>query len=457
MAIGEAGNLSDNTTFAGEPIQVNFTEHLDDPVIALTGTNIGGNKFALRVIEVLTDPGTGLATGFTFTIDEWENHDGAHPAVETINWFAIEAGTHTLPDGRVIQAGHSDADSNGETVALDPSFTAPPVVLSTVASDRFASNVTSEPSDVTANDFLLRVEEAESQDGVHGLERVGWIAIEAGGDGSAGTASNSNTVNHQWDTYGLGATYSDPIVLAGSQTQNGGDTGTVIFRNLDPDEIDLQFEEDTSTGDDGFHVNETVGIAAFERGLILCFTSGTMIDTPYGPRAVESLKPGDWVLTRDDGPQCLRWTCQDTRSSAELAADPSLAPARIPAGAFGPGCPASDTLVSPQHRLLIASAQTQLLFGEEEVLAPAKALFTSARATEPVTYVHLLFDRHHLITANGMAMESFHPGDMAKSALSPKAREALFAQYPDLRWAPTAWGPTARNCLRRREAQLLAA
>ena len=275
MAIGEAGSLSDNTTFTGEPIQVTFTEALDDPVIALTGTNFGGNKFALRVIEVQTDPVSGLATGFTFTIDEWENHDGAHPAVEDINWFAIESGTHTLPDGRTIQAGYSDADSNGETVDLDPAFNAPPVVLSTVASDRFASNVTSEPSEVTADDFLLRVEEAESQDGVHGLERVGWIAIQAGGDGSAGTASNSNTVNHEWDTYGLGATYTDPIVLASAQTQDGGDTGTVIFRNLDPDEIDLQFEEDTSTGDDGFHVDEVVGIAAFERGLILCFTSGT--------------------------------------------------------------------------------------------------------------------------------------------------------------------------------------
>ncbi len=286
MAIGEAGSLSDNTTFTGEPIQVTFAEALDDPVIALTSTNYGGHKFALRVIEVQTDPGTGLATGFTFTIDEWENHDGAHPAVEDINWIAVEAGTHTLPDGRVIQAGYADADSDGETVALDAAFAAPPVVVSTVASDRFASTVTSEPSDVTADDFLLRVEEAESQDGVHGLERVGWIAIQTGGDATSGTASNADSVNHQWDTYGLGADFADPIVIASAQTQDGRDTGTVIFRNLDAtdDEIDLQFEEDTTTGDDGFHVNEVVGVAAFERGLILCFTAGTRIDTPYGPR-----------------------------------------------------------------------------------------------------------------------------------------------------------------------------
>ncbi len=172
---------------------------------------------------------------------------------------------------------------------------------------------------------------------------------------------------------------------------------------------------------------------------------------------METLQPGDWVLTRDGGPQCLRWTCRDDKSQADLAADPSLAPVRIPAHAFGPGCPTCDTFVSPQHRILVASAQAQLLFGEDEVLAPAKALFRQTTAPTATSYVHLLFEAHHLVTANGLPMESFHPGDMAKSVLTERARESLFALHPDLRWAPDAWGPTARNCLRRREAQLLAA
>ena len=458
MAIGEAGTLSDNTTFTGQPIAVSFTDPIDDPVIALMATNNGGNKFALRVIEVQTDPSTGLATGFTFTIDEWENHDGRHPAVEDINWIAVKSGISTLPDGRKIEAGYTDADSDGEQVGLTPgTFSARPVVLTTVASDRFASHVDSDPSAVTAAGFTLSVEEAESQDGVHGLEQVGWIAIEPGGDGSFGTASNDDTVDSDFDTYDLDATYTDPIVVAETQTLNDPDTGSVIFRNLDPDGIDLRFEEDTSVDNDSGHAPETVGIVAFEQGLILCFTPGTLIDTPHGPRAVETLAEGDQVLTRDAGPQPLIWTCGSDLDAGTLAADPALAPIRIPAHAFGPGMPARDTLVSPQHRLLLTGPRAQLFFGETELLAPAKSLFAPAPRPGATRYIHLLFDRHHIVTANGLPMESFHPGDMAKSALTAHARDQLFTRFPDLRWAPAAWGPTARKSLRFREAALLAA
>ncbi|MFA5582109.1 MAG: Hint domain-containing protein, partial [Paracoccaceae bacterium] len=37
----------------------------------------------------------------------------------------------------------------------------------------------------------------------------------------------------------------------------------------------------------------------------LCFTPGTLIDTPDGPRLVEDLRPGDLVLTADHGAQPL--------------------------------------------------------------------------------------------------------------------------------------------------------
>jgi hypothetical protein len=149
MAIGETGTLSENTTYTGEPISVSFTEPLTDPVVALTATNHGGNKFSLRVIEFQTDA-NGDATGFTFTLDEWENHDGAHPAVEDINWIAIESGTHVLPDGRLIEAGYADADSDGEDVTLAHDFPDTPVVLTTVASDTHAAHVDSDPTAITS-------------------------------------------------------------------------------------------------------------------------------------------------------------------------------------------------------------------------------------------------------------------------------------------------------------------
>ncbi len=58
---------------------------------------------------------------------------------------------------------------------------------------------------------------------------------------------------------------------------------------------------------------------------------------------------------------------------------------------------------------------------------------------------------------NGAATESFHLADMGLSAIGPEAREEVFALFPDLRADISAYGPTARACLRGREARLLAA
>ena len=93
------------------------------------------------------------------------------------------------------------------------------MVLTTVASRpaRLSCGQLTRPK-VGAKGFLtLSVEEAESQDGVHGLEKVGWIAVQPGGDGSAGTASNAGTVDPTGARSGWAATFSDPVVLARNQ------------------------------------------------------------------------------------------------------------------------------------------------------------------------------------------------------------------------------------------------
>ena len=114
---------------------------------------------------------------------------------------------------------------------------------------------------------------------------------------------------------------------------------------------------------------------------VICFTPGTLIDTPAGPRPVEALRPGDRVLTRDDGAQELLWVGSRRMSGARLYALPHLRPVRLGAvrlgavrlraGAFGLLRPAADLLVSPQHRLLVRGAAARALFNEPEVLVQA--------------------------------------------------------------------------------------
>ncbi|WP_022706546.1 Hint domain-containing protein [Paracoccus zeaxanthinifaciens] len=167
-----------------------------------------------------------------------------------------------------------------------------------------------------------------------------------------------------------------------------------------------------------------------------CLTRGTMLRTPAGEVAVETLRPGDLVETLDDGPQPLRLMLSRRIGPVELARHDDLRPVRIAADAMAPGQPAADLHVSPQHRMLVRSRVAARMFGGPEVLVAARKLTelpgidSDERATE-VEYFHLVFDDHQVVFANGAPTESFYPGPMGLAALSPEARAEFEAVFPD--------------------------
>ena len=240
-------------------------------------------------------------------------------------------------------------------------------------------------------------------------------------DGGEGEETGGDTLNFagllEWDDITL--TSNDPGNLAGSATLADG--SVVTFSNIET--------------------------------LFICYVAGTRILTPQGLRRVETLRPGDLVLTRDHGPQPLRWTGSNT-----LRGDGAAAPIRFDIGTLGNHAP---LYVSPQHRMLHVSPQAALYFGASEVFVTAKHMVngTSIRIAEQavVGYFHLMFDRHEVIFAEGAAAESFHPGKQGLRALSDAARADLFTRFPALRADPDSYGPTARPCLKSYEAQVLAA
>lgn len=239
----------------------------------------------------------------------------------------------------------------------------------------------------------------------------------------------------------------------GTTTEPGGDT---LDLNGLADRTTLTFSP--SAGDpDAFDGSVTLldgTVVTFSNiENIICFTPGTMIATPSGERAVETLRPGDLVLTMDAGPQPLGWTGRSTvpgtGKHAPIRLDPCLTGAR------------RTLTVSPQHRMFIADWRAELLFGEAEVFVPARHMLDCEGAdTAPmaeITYIHLMFDRHQIVFAEGAPCESFHAASQGFEALVPQAREELFAAYPALRDNLAAHGPTARPCLKAREARTLLA
>lgn len=188
----------------------------------------------------------------------------------------------------------------------------------------------------------------------------------------------------------------------------------------------------------------------------LCFLAGTLVDTGAGPRPVEALVPGDLVWTADHGLQPLRWTGRRQNPGTGR-----FAPVRVPPGVLGNRRP---LLVSQNHRLLLAGPQIELMFGRPEVLAAAKHLTGHGGIRlvprTSVDYVHLLFERHEIVFAEGARAESLFPGLQALATLDPEARDEVMALFPELATAvPGAPAPAGlcRRALTAPEARAWAA
>ena len=194
--------------------------------------------------------------------------------------------------------------------------------------------------------------------------------------------------------------------------------------------------------------------------VIPCFTPGTLIATPRGEVRVEELAVGDRVVTRDNGIQEIRWVGAREMQPDELQQAKQLRPVMIKRGALGNGLPERDMMVSPNHRVLLASEQAELLFEEREVLVAAKHLVGREGIewadVHKVTYIHIMFDQHEVILSDGAWTESFQPGDMSLKGVDEAQRKELFLLFPELEThAGVAAYTAARRTLKKHEAQLI--
>ena len=236
----------------------------------------------------------------------------------------------------------------------------------------------------------------------------------------------------------------DIITLPTGQTVQLNADGTfTVTGDGDVEDFNFTYTVDNGALSDVGFVNAT-GVP--------CFVAGTMIATPDGDQAAEALRPGDLVLTQDDGAQPVRWI-----GTRKVPAEGDFAPIHIRENTFGTH---RDLLVSPLHRVLIRDTMAELLFGEAEVLVAARDLVNdkSVRRQEggEVTYVHLLFDRHQVIFSEGLPTESFLPGPQTTKSLEHEVVEEICALFPELDAETGAgYSPAARRTLKRYEAGLL--
>lgn len=272
-----------------------------------------------------------------------------------------------------------------------------------------------------------------------------------GNDGSADNIidtvnTNGTSITFDGDTLEVGEVFTTKLLDA-TWTYLGtdGDGGIIGAATLGdiiiPGNKIYLTDKDLSPGDK---------IPEFKKvDFVPCFVAGTLIATPDGDVPVEFLKAGDLVLTRDHGAQEVRWT--GTRRVAGLGAS---TPVLIDAGVLGNR---RALRVSPTHRMVISGPRAAALFGAEEVLVCAKDLIglegVRRAGCGAVDYVHVLFDRHQIIFAEGAPSESLNPSNTMLDDLGKQSRDEILSLFPELKAG--AYSPLARPALSRRDADVL--
>ena len=140
-------------------------------------------------------------------------------------------------------------------------------------------------------------------------------------------------------------------------------------------------------------------------------TPQTRIETPLGSRAASDLSVGDFVTTRDDGPQPIT----NIREAISAPSERNHFPVRIAQGALGFGLPHADLHVGPKHRVLFEHIRVPLMFGTDAVLVRAKSLCLShervnvENAAVPISYIQISLPQQGIIFAEGVAVETILP------------------------------------------------
>jgi len=431
----------------------------DSDFNAIAGTNTYDASFL--EVDFIPDGGT-MTMQFVFASDEYPEFsntvyndmvgvwvNGQHVPLSVINTATAVGGVNQSENQNLYNDNTNDAyntEMDGFTVTM--TLTMPvnagavnsiKVGIADVADSAYDSNLLiaggSLQTDLVAQDDAITLQEGTTK----------TVDLLANDDNVTGGTLTITHIN------GVPVSAGDSVTLATGQVVTLNADGTIdLETDSDNDTVSFTYQA-TAVDGSGTVLETDTGFVTAET--IPCFVAGTMIATPEGPRTIETLAVDDLVLTQDGAPQPIRWIGQ-----RRVAASGPMAPIAFRAGALGDH---EALMLSPQHRVLLRDAHAELMFEAPEVLVKAKDLVNdrSIRRVEGgmVTYLHLLFDSHQIIWAEGLATESFLPGPHIMSQFETDIAKELTTLFPELSDdAPeTGYGPAARPLLNTREASAL--
>ena len=206
-------------------------------------------------------------------------------------------------------------------------------------------------------------------------------------------------------------------------------------------------------------INPTGSNALDYMTFVTCFEADTPIETTRGPLPARAITPGTALPCADGMVREVLWRAERRICAETQRFVAKMRPIRIKAGSLGPGLPATDVMVSPEHRILVRSRIAKRRFGRSDVMVAARFL-TDLPGVEPVQldteirYIHFLLSEHAAVEASGLLSESLYLGPMTLRSLAARDRLALtsVAARHDLSWNVSPY----RHLGRREAADLVA-
>ena len=185
-------------------------------------------------------------------------------------------------------------------------------------------------------------------------------------------------------------------------------------------------------------------IALFENAFS-AFARGTLVQTATGDIAVEDLQPGDEIVTKDGSTSRLIWVGSSDFVPADAGRRMPLI--RVMPDSFGVGRPNSFITLGPAARILQTPYHMRGHTGEGEVLTPLREFVDGVNVIEvvpptPVRLFHLCLERHAVIKAGGLEMETYHPGHNTLRTTPDVLRDRYLKMFPCIDQI-SAFGPLA--------------
>jgi hypothetical protein len=164
--------------------------------------------------------------------------------------------------------------------------------------------------------------------------------------------------------------------------------------------LTLAGEIDDAAIDIGTQGRRGTPITLLSPEITACYAEGTLIRTTRGEIPVEALQCGDLALSAFGGTVPIIWIGHRRVDCAAHPRPHDVWPVRVHAGAFRPGMPKRDLLLSPDHAVFTA-----------DVLVPIRYLLNGAtivqERTDAVTYHHVELRAHDVILAEALPCESY--------------------------------------------------